>query len=849
MELLERQIALDALEAALASARRGVGRVVVVEGPPGIGKSAVLDRFLETVDVRIVAGRCDELSIPRPLGPFVDAAARGQLDPDDVTTAPVLARTLLVMVADAPAVIAIDDAQWADAATADTVALLGRRIRELSCLLVLATRRDASSPIRNALARISADDVDHIALEPLSRDAVAQLVPADLDLDPDEVHEATGGLPYLTVERMRSPGAVSGTLRDRAAASLSTMTPDARHLAELLAVSPETIAWQVIERRFDGWRDVVDELESAHLVETSDLGVRYQHDLMRQAVEACLTGATRRSCHVELLDLLVTVEADPAVTAHHAEIVGDIDLLISSSVEAARRTAAAGAHVEALRHIERVLPHTGRLDEIDRGHLFEIAMVEYQLNMRLDDALAMADRRAALGHVRSDPTALSAAYRAISRIEWALGDADGSRRHLDRALAVLDDEISSAEMALRYVDVATDLAMNSRWSEAAAWVERAIELADEQVDARSFAQAHGAAELILSVVGDPSTARRHGDRAIAIFRRDGIARDLSITFGNRIANSLNTLRLHDYQGAVADAMGVVRHDDAAATGGWFAGLRARYSLLTGNWNEADRLVETALRLNPYGLHRAGPLVTRALLRARRGDIEAATIDLAEARSLLDGLSDIQRIGSAAAAEAEISWLGGELDERFFDGARSLAGTSGHRRFRAELAVWQRRLGRPSDDVLPDGPPPLVHELEGRWSRAATAWEELGCPYERALALAFSGDLDAMQEAAQVCRTLGAERSADRIRQLLRAAGVTVARGPRAATRANPAGLTNRQLDVANLLVDGLTNADIAERLFVSVKTVDHHVSAILTKLGVASRREAAARLGEMAADP
>ena len=93
--------------------------------------------------------------------------------------------------------------------------------------------------------------------------------------------------------------------------------------------------------------------------------------------------------------------------------------------------------------------------------------------------------------------------------------------------------------------------------------------------------------------------------------------------------------------------------------------------------------------------------------------------------------------------------------------------------------------------------------------------------------------------------LRAEPAAARVRERLRAMGARVPRGPRAVTRANPAGLTPRQLAVLGLLREGMTNAEIADRLVLSVRTVDHHVAAVLDKLGVRSRREAAAAAQEL----
>ena len=116
--------------------------------------------------------------------------------------------------------------------------------------------------------------------------------------------------------------------------------------------------------------------------------------------------------------------------------------------------------------------------------------------------------------------------------------------------------------------------------------------------------------------------------------------------------------------------------------------------------------------------------------------------------------------------------------------------------------------------------------------AATAWRRLGCPYEEALALA-QGDRPAQLRALDILTGLGAAPAAAMVRRNLRAEGARgIPRGPRAATRHNPLGLTARQVDILALLAEDLSNKEIAARLRIAPKTVDHHVCAILAKLEV-----------------
>ena len=169
----------------------------------------------------------------------------------------------------------------------------------------------------------------------------------------------------------------------------------------------------------------------------------------------------------------------------------------------------------------------------------------------------------------------------------------------------------------------------------------------------------------------------------------------------------------------------------------------------------------------------------------------------------------------------------------------------HPWFAGELAYWRWKAG--DLDLAPEiAADPFKWQIEGRWVDAAAAWAERLCPYERARALAESADQDALLTAARTFEELGARPALERLAERTDAVELPPEpRGPRPSTRSNPAGLTNRQLDVLALVAEGLTNAEIAERLIRSEKTIDHHVSAILAKLDVRNRTEAAQRAVEL----
>jgi DNA-binding CsgD family transcriptional regulator len=270
-------------------------------------------------------------------------------------------------------------------------------------------------------------------------------------------------------------------------------------------------------------------------------------------------------------------------------------------------------------------------------------------------------------------------------------------------------------------------------------------------------------------------------------------------------------------------------------------------LATGHWEEAVRAAESGTDA-PASI-RSPALIILARVRLRRGQPGAAEL-VRQAWEVAEELQELQRAGPAAAVRAEAAWLhGGDPGavaalEKTYAEARRLHVP----RLRDELAYWMTRLGRAIHPEVSDHPYGL--QATGQWREAAAAWHAAGCPYEHAAALADSTEPADLLAALAELDALGAEPLARRVRARLREVGVArIPRGPVEVTRQNPAGLTERQVEVLRLLGQRLTNAEIAERLVLSVRTVDAHVAAVLAKLGLRSRREAPARAADLGVLP
>jgi DNA-binding CsgD family transcriptional regulator len=272
--------------------------------------------------------------------------------------------------------------------------------------------------------------------------------------------------------------------------------------------------------------------------------------------------------------------------------------------------------------------------------------------------------------------------------------------------------------------------------------------------------------------------------------------------------------------------------------------RSMLRLFQGRWAEALADAEATLSTggDAIGMQICAA-ATRATILLRRGDDDASE---AVATLMASPISNRDDALYATAVGLERAWLDGATGTTVdIDVPRLLRDLSGPTDLwhRAAITVWLHRI----DPSLVDGiellslPAPIERELSGDRAGAIEAWRDLGCGFEAALLLGLSDDHEELRRAFDELARLGATSTIAALRRRAAARGVrSVPRGARVSTSADPAGLTARQAEVLELLGERLTNAEIAERLVISEKTAGHHVSAILTKLGVATRTEAGA---------
>ncbi len=830
---------------------------MVVGGEAGVGKTALLRAFCaaQGAAVRILWGVCEPLQTPRPLGPFLDVAqmtggelaerVAGGARPHEVAVA-----LLQELRGARPTVLVLEDLHRADEATLDVMTLLATRIGSAPALVLASYRddeRDRPGQLRHFLGELVRRPA-RLKVEPLSQAGVAALARAR-GVNAEELYRRTGGNPFFVAEVLATAGEeIPETVRDAVLARTARLSEPARRLLEAVAVVPGDVDVWLLELLAGELMDRVDECVCTGVLSSGRAHVAFRHELARLAVEEAIPPHRRLALHRAALAALAGRDGDPALLAHHADAAGDTEGVLRWAPQAAERAARAGAHREAAEQYARALRFADGQDIQMRAELLQGRADECYMTAQFDAAIAAQQEALQCHRRRGDPRGEGNSLRSLSRLLFFAGRTAEAEPMALEAVELLERVPPGHELAMAYGNVSQRRMVLDDAEAAAMWGQRALELARRLGDTEALVYALtnlGAAEFHAS----PDAGRRTLERALALAQRHGLEE-----YAGRAFLQLALCPAHERSFAQAGdylAAGLAycseRGLDTWAL--YLLALRARLELALGRWEAAADSAALVLhdpRSAPVA--RSWALTTRGLIRARRGDAEASG-PLEQAHTLVRSTGELERIGLVAAARAEAAWLRGDTAavKPLTDEALSLALQRRMPWAVGELAYWRWQAG--ARDEIPAGAAaePYRLSMADDAAGAAERWRMIGCPYEAALALAESGDAAAVREAIDELQQLGARPAAALIARRVRARGIRgVPRGPRPRTRENPAGLTGRELDVLSLLALGLRNGQIAERLVVSERTVDHHVSAILRKLGVRTRGEAGAeavRLG------
>ncbi len=840
---------LAVLEAAHAAVSAGQGQLVLICGEPGAGKSTLVAQLSERIasDIEVLVGYCDPLSTPRPAGPLIDIASRlggplVEILADGHRRGLFDATLHAIAAGPRQRVIVFEDVHWADELTLELLSFLARRITALPVLLIVTYRGDQMSsehPTRAWLGSIATNPaVTFVDVPPLTVEQVIALA-AESDLDPIEVHARTGGNAFYVSEVLCAPQtAVPARVADAIVARCANLTEPARRALLAAAVIGRRVEPDVLLAVRDIHPEAVEACVRAGLLTYVTPVFEFRHELTRQAILAEASAFSIAAMHGDVLRALCS--ADPhalARLAEHAERAGNAAAVLDLAPRAARRAACLGAHREAASQYRRALAFAGGVSDGARAELFTALSFELFLTASLPESLEARRSALDLRDRTRQPEAASEDLRWMSRISWYAGNRTDAETYARLSCELLGSGPPSPQLGMARSNQSQLLMLGGRYTEAIEAGELALAIADEVDDVETRVHALNNIGTAESRLGMPEGAKLIEESLRLSLEHD--LEDHAARAYVNLADGIDGSSQGDGERYLAQGLAYCAARELDLQWGYLEANRAMVLLRSGQWTEAESVARDLLDVAAIPVHRFVAMLPLLLLRIRRGQPHDDL--LTEASGIADQLGEPQRLLPITFARAEAAWLAGSADAvageltafRAMTEAREDAWRT------AELHYWLTRaipMHVPPSDLIG----PFGTQLAAGPRKAAAAWIDLNSPYEAAIAL-LDGDESDLREALAVFQRLGAEPAARLARSRLRDLGVAVIpRGPRRSTAGHPFGLTSREDEVLQLIIEDLSNQEIASRLVVSERTVHHHVSALLGKLQVRSRTAAAA---------
>lgn len=853
-ELLERETPIQRMVHAVQTRPTHGGLCMLVSGEAGVGKTTLVQHFIDRLDPRppLLWGACEALNTPRPLGPLMDMAAglpvsltealRTGADQGGVFDA------LLSHLNNSPVpfLVWIEDLHWADHATLDLLRFLGRRLARCRAILLLTYRDDEVGPLhplRNAMADLQGAHTLRLPLAPLSRDAVAVLA-RNSSLAAKDLFDKTGGNPFFVAEVLAAPShSVPPTVQDAVLARQHSLGVEGRSVCETLSVWPGQIDMHLVQTwlgpRCPDLSALLDDCVQRGVLELHHNALRFRHELARLAICESLPVLHRRALHAQALELLGhSATPNPAQLVEHALGAALFDQVLLLAPRAAAEAARLGAHREAAAQYALALAHCATAPLRTQAELHETWSYEAGLALIIDaSVLASREQAVRLWHALAEPEREGLNLRWLSRLHWYLGQREASQRYLNQAIDVLESARPGSELAMAYSMRSQFYMLNSDHGPAMDWAHRAIDLA----------LAHGATEARIHALNNLGCSMLVSDmkggealliESLELALAGGFHEQAARAYTNLSASLIQLSRYSEAETFCRDGLAFDQRNDLDAWTYYLMGLYAQLCAERGAFEQAQALAKEALAVpHQTAVMRWPPSLALGMALSRSG-APGAIEALQHCLSIAQEVGEPQLIIPTCRALAEALWQSGQSEA-----ARDMVCMAWAQRGQAsdhwligQIAVWGHRLGIELDDV-PALAPPYRLEREGRTLEAAKLWEQAGAPFEQALCL-LHGAADGMPQAIELLLGIQAPAALALARDRARQLGLKgIKRGPYSAARQESHGLTAREHQVFAMMRDGLSNEEISQRLKRSVRTVEHHASAVLAKLGMSKRSE------------
>ncbi|WP_371194811.1 AAA family ATPase [Glaciecola sp. SC05] len=893
--LLERENAVqDFLE--LVSNTANSGKVLLVSGEAGIGKTSLLEHMRQHPQINntMLWSGCDPLFTPQPYAPFQDIAsslsnplvnllAKNQ-NPSKISHK--IASTLFSSLEqlNEPIILIIEDVHWADNATLDLLKFLVRRISFVKCLLCLTYRDDEvllSHPLSTVLSLCPSAHTKRIQLQPLSLNAI-EILSAHERKQPwprnvaDKVHSSTSDLyrpsdllkitagnPFFLSEILANntfdSNTIPSSIRDAIGARLSHLKQPEQDLMLTLSLIPYSIPVRLIEHLFPkNGETLAMACIARKLLQFDTQGeFRFRHELARLATLACLSITEQKRLHLKILNSLerLKLTANLAWLSHHAEGGHNASKILKYAPLSAEKAANLGAHKEAASYYEKALKYVEYADTQLAASLYENWAYEVSLTTHMNTPVIEARRCAiTLWRALNRLDKIGENLRSLSRLYWYQGQAERAEHYANEAISTFEQLPASTELAMAYSMRSQLDMLNERTSDAVFWGEKALAL--EQTFPNPLVKVHAltniGSALLMSGNAEGELMLKN---SLLLSEQHGMHEETARVYTNYSDYCVRFKRL-----SLAEELTTkgIQYDTSHDLDSWtyyLVGIQAQLRLEQGRLVDAQTIAQGVQKLtNQTVLMKLPALIVLARTHIRMGLADAESI-LQKALSQATAIGEWQYIIPLRLAYIEYAYLthnSALATEHIAPLVKLQSSILNPWQF-GELLVWQSRFGLSqiaTETSRSDIPLPWVLELKKDNELAFNAWSDLGMPFNAAMALLHGhtqNTVASFVNAYSLLQSMQAKAVLRYIRKQAQQAGFIDQlpkrqRGPYSKSRQHPLGLTAKEQQIFKLLATGASNQDIAKTVSRSQRTIENHVSSILSKLSVESRIEAILRV-------
>ncbi|MEO6356958.1 MAG: AAA family ATPase [Ferruginibacter sp.] len=862
MELIERDEFFTLLQKQFENIAAGEGHCVFITGEAGIGKTSLVKEFCkeQKEECIIYQGACDALFTPRPLAPLYDILwqvnkERWPASPSNEERSALFADFFQELSTKKEKLLMVfEDIHWADEGTLDFIKFFARRIYQLPCLFILTYRDDeihSRHPLRNVLGQLPPDSFTKLMLTPLSKQAVIEMS-TQKGYSGEDVYSVSGGNPFYVNEILASysPG-VPDNIKDAILSVYERQEEGTKHAWQLTSVVPEGLEIERFAKIKATWDEAMDHCFAMNIIIVQNNKVVFKHELYRRTIEESLSPFKRIELNKMILDLFIeSFEKEGQIEriVHYAKNANENKLVVKYAPIVAKQAACAGSHNEAAKLFLTAIEYFDGQDTDELLQFYEAYAYECYLTNKIKDAIIYTTKSLTLWKKKNDIEKISNSLRLLSRLWWLDSNRKNAESFAEQAVELLSSQPSSAAKAMALSNMSQLKMLFDQPAECIVWGEKAIAIAKQvNADAPLSHALNNVGYVLMNIQTSKPKGIELLQESLAIALKNSYHEHAARAYANL---GVNGVKLKDYVFAKKILDAGIYYCEQRELDSWrlnMLSLKACVHLETGDWNKAYSMADYLLKSEdkPRGF-KINALIVVAKINMRTGNTDPLSL-LLDAETKAFETMELQRIIPSIIALLEYEWLTGKacIKTENLNWIIDKIEQSIYSFENSEFAFWLKKARKQHLKLKEMYEGYDVSNVKMAL-KAAAIWNESNCLYQQALSLS-EGDEDDKKNALLIFQQLGANAVCNKIKMEMRAIGIKkIPRGLRESTKTNPAQLTNRELDVLQLLQKAVQNKEIAETLFISPKTVDHHISSILFKLDVNTRSKAvteAIRLG------